>query len=161
MAQDSFFANSGSLNMTIGATSVSVAALKNVAFTPKYEIAELYGMESTHVKARNKYQLKVDTKVEYAIWDPDLDYILYAFLGGEYTAPTGVATDSDAAGLRSKCALFNITATVYNTSRNRTITATAYNVVFPEIPFELRENEYIVRNLGGSAEAVAFSTATA
>jgi hypothetical protein len=160
MAQDSFFANNASLNLTIGATSVSVAALKNVSFTPKYEIAELYGMESTHVKARNRYQLKVDTKVEYAIWDPDLDYMLFSFLNGEYKDPTGVATDSDAAGLRSKCALFNITATVYNTSRTRTTTATAYNVVFPEIPFEMRENEYIVRNLAGQAESVAYATAT-
>jgi hypothetical protein len=160
MATDSFFANSASLNMTIGATSVTVAALKNVSFTPKYEIAELYGIESTHVRARNKYQLKVDTKVEYAMWDADLDYVMYAFLGGQYTAPTGVATDSDAAGLRSQCPLFNITATVYNTGRTRTITATAYNVVFAEVPFELRENEYITRNLAGSAESVSFATAT-
>ena len=160
MASDSFFANSASLNLTIGATSVTVAALKNVSFTPKYEIAELYGIESTHVKARNRYQLKVDTKVEYAMWDADLDYMMFAFLNGEYKAPTGTATDSDIAGLRSQCALFSITGTVYNTGRTRTITATAYNVVFPEIPFELRENEYISRNLGGTAESVAFATAT-
>jgi hypothetical protein len=159
MANYAWFANSADMTVTVGATTFSVAALKNVSFTPRYEIAELYGMESTHVQARAKYALKVDVGFEYAMWDCDNDYVLGSVLNGEYSITTP-ATDDDTASLRNKCALFNVTATHYDSTRSRKITATAYNVVFPEIPYEMRENEYISRNMRGTGESVAFATGT-
>ena len=163
MTYYSWFANSAQLEVTIGGTICPVAALRNVTMTPHYEVAELYGMESTHRKAACKYQLSVDVKCEYAMWDSDTDYIMASFLNGAYLASptTAVATDADTAGYRAKCALFNITATVYDTTRAKYKTATVYNVYFNEVPDELRENEYITRNLTGKGEsyAVLYSTA--
>jgi len=93
------------------------------------------------------------------MWDCDNDYVLGSVLNGEYSITTP-ATDDDTASLRNKCALFNVTATHYDSTRSRKITATAYNVVFPEIPYEMRENEYISRNMRGTGESVAFATGT-
>lgn len=156
MTNYSWFANSASLMVTIGATNCPVGAIKGVTFTPKYEIAELYGMESTHRQAVAKYQLSVDVKCDYAMWDTDTDFILSSFLSGAYAAsPTSTATDVNTACQRAKCALFNITATVYDTTCAKYMTATIYNIYFGEIPFELRENEYITRNLTGKGESIA------
>ena len=105
-------------------------------------------MESVFPQARNKHTFKVDAKCEYAMWDPAADYIMASFLNGAYSSSTtGV---NDAAGYRASCATFDITATVYNTSLASTMTLKAISVVFPEIPMELRENEYISRNLAGT-----------
>ena len=163
MTNYSWFANSASLQVNIGATECPVAALRNVTFTPHYEIAELYGMESTHILGRAKYQLSVDVKCEYSMWDSQTDYILSSFLNGAYLAsPTSTAaTDADTAGYRAKCAVFNITATVYDTTRAKYFTATVYNVYFNDVPFELRENEFITRALAGKGESVAILYSTA
>jgi len=158
MTEYSWFANSAQLQVTIGGTVCPVAALKNVTMTPRYEVAELYGIESTHRKAACKYQLSVDVKCEYAMWDTAADFILSSFLAGGYAAsPTSTAaTDADAAGYRAKCALFNITATVYDSTRAKYKTATVYNVYLNEVPDELRENEFITRNLTGKGESYAY-----
>jgi len=158
MTDYSWFANSAQLQVTIGGTICPVAALRNVTMTPHYEVAELYGMESTHRKAACKYQLSVDVKCEYAMWDTTTDYIMASFLNGAYLAsPTSTAaTDADAAGYRSKCALFNITATVYDSTRAKYKTATVYNVHFTDVPDELAENSFITRNLTGKGESYAY-----
>ena len=157
MTYYSWFSNSASAVLTIGGTVTPVAALRNVSFTPHYETAELYGIESTHRKAVAKYQLSVDCKIEFAMWDTSADYILSSLLAGAYAAsPTSVATDVDTACARSKCALFNMTATVWDTTCAKYLTATVYNVYFNEVPWELRENEYISRNLSGKGESVSF-----
>jgi hypothetical protein len=160
MSNQSWFANSAQLQVTIGATAASVAALRNVRFVPRYEHAELYGIESTHRKAVCKYQYSVDVTCEYAMWDPSTDYILSSFINGAYLAPpcdTTTATDADTACYRSKVALFTITGTVYDTSCGTTMTATAYNVYFPEVPaIDLTENGYMSRNLSGKAESFAY-----
>ncbi len=92
------------------------------------------------------------------MWDTNTDYVLSSFLNGAYlAAPTAaVATDANDAGYRAKCAVFNITATVYDITRAKYVTATVYNVYFNEIPWELRENEFVSRNLSGKGESVSF-----
>lgn len=158
MTYYSWFANSAQLQINIGATVCPVAALRNVTMTPHYEVADLYGMESTHRLAAAKYQLSVDVKCEYAMWDSASDYIMASFLNGAYLAsPTSAAaTDADTAGYRAKCAMFNITATVYDTTRAKYKTATIYNVYFNEIPDDLRENEFITRAMTGKGESYAY-----
>lgn len=160
MTDLAWFANSGTLTVTIGATTFSVAALQNVSFTPKYETVPLYGMESTHRKAVARHSLSVDVKFKYAMWNPDADIILGSVLNGEYLSPTGVATDADTAGLRSKLAVFNVVATQIDSTRARQVTATAYNVYFDSLPWEMTQNEWIVRDLTGVGESVAFCTST-
>lgn len=160
MANQSWFANSASLTMTIGATVCSVAALKNVRFVPRYEHAELYGIESTHRRAVCKYNYSVDVTCEYAMWDPSTDYMLSSFINGAYLAPpcdTAGATDADTACYRSKVAMFNITATMYDTTCGTTMTATAYNVYFADMPaMDMSENAFMSRNLSGKAESFAY-----
>jgi len=151
------------LQLNIGATECPVAALRNVSFTPGYEIAELRGIETTHILARAKYNYKVDVRCEYAMWDTETDYILSSFMNGAYLAsPTSTtATDADTAGYRSKCALFTLTATIYDTSRAKYLTATIYNVSFPEIPMELNENSYMSRALAGTGESISYMYSSA
>lgn len=157
MTNYAFFANSATLSLMIGATSCPVAALKNVSFTPRYEISELYGMESTHIRARAKYALKVDVACEFAMWDTDQDYVMRSFLNGGYSS-TNPATDNDTACTRSKVALFTVSASVGDSTCSRVMWATAYNVAFPEVPFELRENEWITRGLRGVGESISYAT---
>lgn len=158
MTNYSFFANSAQLQVNVGATECPVAALRNVSFTPRYEHAELRGIESTHRLAVAKYNLDVDVRCEYAMWDVQTDYILSSFLNGAFlTSPTAApATDANDAGYRAKVALFNITATVYDTTRAQYMTATIYNVYFNDVPMELNENTYMQRNLTGKGESISY-----
>jgi hypothetical protein len=52
--------------------------------------------------------------------------------------------------------MFNITATVYDTTRAQYMTATIYNVYFNDIPMELNENTYMQRNLTGKGESISY-----
>lgn len=152
-----WFANSASIQMMNGATLVNVGALKNVKFSPKFEIAELRGMESIQRQCIAKYNYEVDVSFEYAMWDPSADVVLYGMLKGANVANSlSVGTIDDTAGYRNRVATFNITATMYDTTNASKTTATAWSVYFTEIPWELRENEYISRNMTGKAKGVSF-----
>lgn len=154
-----WFANSAALQMYNGATLVTVGAIKNVKFTPKFEIAELRGMESIKRQCVAKYNFEVDVSFEYGMWDTAADVVLWGMLqGGNVAGSTGVGTLDDTANYRNKVATFNIVATIFDTTNAATLTATVYNVYFTEIPFELRENEYITRNMTGKGAAIAFAT---
>jgi hypothetical protein len=151
--EHSWFADSATLTVsdTSGTNPTTVAVLKGCEFTPRFEIVELYGMESIKRRAVAKHSLKVDVSVKYAMWDPASDYIMWSVLNGSFstTATTGV---NDSAGSRNKCALFKIVATVKDTeSLTHTITITATDVYFDSVPFALTEHEYIVRDMKGTA----------
>jgi hypothetical protein len=154
-----WFANSASVQMyTDCGTVVNMGAIKNLKFSPKFEIAELRGMESIMRKCVAKYNYEVDVSFEYAMWDPAADLVLWSMLAGRGAANTtsAVGKIDDDAAYRNKVATFNITATIYDTTSSSTITATVYHVYFTEIPFELRENEYISRNMTGKGASVEF-----
>lgn len=155
-----WFANSASIQMLNGATLVNVGALKNVKFTPRFEIAELRGMESIMRQCVAKYNYEVDVSFEYAMWDPSADVVLYGMLQGSNVADSlSNGTLDDTSSYRNKVATFNITATMYDTTSASKTTATAWSVYFTEIPWELRENEYISRNMTGKAKSVSFFSA--
>lgn len=156
-----WFANQASIQMkTEAGTVVNVGALKNVKFSPKYEIAELRGMESIMRQCVAKYNYEVDVSFEYAMWDPAADLVLYGFLQGRSPADTNSnATVDDTSTYRNKVALFDVTATMTDTTAASKTTATAWSIYFTEIPWELRENEYISRNMSGKAKSVSFFSA--
>lgn len=154
MTNTGWFANSAQLQMVSGATIASVAALRNVRFTPKYEVAELRGIESLLRQAVAKYNYEVDVAFEFAMWDGTADIVLYSMLKGANTTQSGAAQLDDSVGYRSKVATFNITATVYDHTRSNYFTATIYDVYFSEIPYELRENEWISRNMSGKGASM-------
>jgi len=158
MTNYSWFANSANLTLTIGGTPIPVAALRNVSFTPHFETAELYGMESLLRQGVAKYQHSVDVKCEFAMWDTENDYVLNSVLAGGYST---TATTLDTGCARAKCALFNITATVYDTTCAKKLTATIYDVYFNDVPFELRENEFISRSLAGKGKLMQLTYANA
>lgn len=153
MTAYSFFANSASLEVKAGATAVTVAALKGVTMTPRFEIVDLYGMESALRQAVVKHSMKVDVECKYAMWDPDTDNIMAAVLMGDAQATTNPATINDTATYRNTLGLFTITATVKDTTLAKTLTATAWDVYFDSVPFEFNENEFMVRNLKGTAKS--------
>ena len=155
MANTGWFANSAALQITSGATIANVAALRNVKFSPKFEVADLRGIESLYRLAEAKYNYEVDVSFEFAMWDASADIVLYSFLKGENITQTGAATLDDTSGYRSQVATFNITATVYDHTNASYFTATIYNIYFNEIPYELRENEWISRNMTGKGKSMA------
>jgi hypothetical protein len=160
MTNTGWFANSAQLQMTSGATIASVAAIRNIRFTPKTEVAELRGIESGFRLAAAKYNFEVDVSFEYAMWDATSDIVLYSFMKGANTTQSGAAQFDDSAGYRSQVATFNITATIYDHTRSNYFTATIYNVYFGEIPYELRENEWISRNMSGKGASMMLTYAT-
>jgi hypothetical protein len=143
-----------------GATIANVAAIRNVKFTPKVETAELRGIESLYRQAVAKYNYEVDVSFEFAMWDATADIVLYSFLKGENTTQSGAAALDDTAGYRSQVATFNITATVYDHARSNYFVATIYDVFFNEIPYELRENEWISRNMSGKGASMMLTYST-
>jgi hypothetical protein len=155
----SWFANSAALVViplnSAGApqTAVTVGVLKGVEMTPKFEIAELYGMESIKRRAVQRYNMKVDVSCKFAMWDPTADTIGWSILNGSYlaTATTGV---NDGSGQRNQVAMFTIVATVKDTANLNSMTLTATNVYFDSLPLSLTENEFIVRDLKGTASDI-------
>jgi hypothetical protein len=97
--------------------------------------------------------MKVDVSCKFAMWDPTADTIGWSILNGSYTgtATTGV---NDAAGQRNQVAMFTIVATVHDTANLNTMTLTASNVYFDSLPLSLTENEFIVRDLKGTASDI-------
>ena len=152
-----WFSNSATIRLLSGGTSVPVGALKNVKFIPRFKFTELRGMETIYRHCVSKYDYEVDVEFSYAMWDSGADLLLWSFLKGDNVADTTeVGSVDDTANYRSKCALFNIEATVNDTTGSSTLTATVYNVYFKEIPVELIENEYISRACTGKGNAISF-----
>lgn len=151
----SWFANSASLGITNGATIVQVAAIRNIKFTPHFEIAELYGMESLKRQGAARHTHSVDVAIEFAMWDPTADVMLASYLQGANVAAananTTVLNDS---GCRSKTATFHIVATLQDTACASKFVATIYDVYFNDVPMELRENEFMSRNMAGKGASV-------
>jgi hypothetical protein len=159
MATSSFFANSAELTIKAGATTVSVAALKNVEMTPKFEVVDLYGIESVQRLAQAKHTHSVDVKCKFAMWDATADYIMCSFLYGANIASLS-ATLNDAAAYRNVAATFNVTATNYNSARTQKTTATAYNVYFDSVTWALSENEFMARDLAGKGASIWITATT-
>ena len=157
MVNACWFSNSATIRLLSGGTSVPVGALKNVKFIPRFKFTELRGMETIYRHCVSKYDYEVDVEFSYAMWDSGADLLLWSFLKGDNVADTTeVGSVDDTANYRSKCALFNIEATVNDTTGSSTLTATVYNVYFKEIPVELIENEYISRACTGKGNAISF-----
>jgi len=157
MVNACWFSNSATIRLLSGGTSVPVGALKNVKFIPRFKFTELRGMETIYRHCVSKYVYEVDVEFSYAMWDSGADLLLWSFLKGDNVADTTeVGSVDDTANYRSKCALFNIEATVNDTTGSSTLTATVYNVYFKEIPVELIENEYISRACTGKGNAISF-----
>ena len=158
MTTYSFFANYGQLQVasTDGTNVVSIAAIKGVEMTPEFEHVELYGMEEVTRADVAKHSLKVKVNLKYAKWDPTADTIMQGVLLGDFNrGVTNVAinkTNINTVDYKNKVATFKVTATMYTTDRTKYVTATAHNVYFTSIPYQFNENEFIVRDLTGTAE---------
>ena len=158
-----FFANYGTMTLVIAddtgadSTEVKVAALKGISITPKFEHVTLFGMERVTRAAIAKHSLAVDVSIEVAMWDPESDIILQGVLLGHYDP----ASDEIAEDLinnpewKNKVARFNITMEMLDTDGEKTVTLRAEDVYFESVPYEMKENEFISRNLTGTGASVS------
>lgn len=155
-----FFANYGSMALKVasddGSTpEVQVAALKGVSITPKFEVVTLYGMERVTRAAVAKHSLSVDVSMEVAMWNPDSDMILQGVLLGHYNAGDQInEANLNSVEFKNKVGLFNISMDMIDTDALRKVTITASDVYFESVPYELKENEFISRNLSGTGKSV-------
>lgn len=154
-----FFANYGSMTLTVASADgstpeVKVAALKGVSITPKYEIVTLYGMERVTRAAVAKHSLSVDVSMEVAMWDPDNDVILKGVLLGRNTADAINETNINDVNYKNKVAYFGISMDMIDTDGLRKVTVVASDVYFESVPYELKENEFITRNLSGTGKSM-------
>jgi len=159
MAALSWFANSGTLSITAtsGASPVTIAALQDIEISPTFEHVDLYGMESILLLERCKHSAKINITCKYAMWDPSADYIMWSVLNGAFTtsSTTGI---NDGAANRNREAKFGMTMTLKDTTTGAsTLTITATNVMFEDIPFKLTQNEFVVRDLKGIATNASFT----
>lgn len=160
MSDLSWFSNTASANLTIGGTTNCIAALKNVSITPNFEVTELYGVGGIHRAAAFRHNYSVDVNCEYAMWATDAEYLLSSYLAGGYLPSpktTSVATDENLEGQRDKVAIFDVTATVWDTNYEKKMTATVYGCYFSNMPFfSITENGFVTRNISCKGESVAF-----
>lgn len=157
MPNYSYFANSAALTIQSGATAVGVGVLRNVKMTPKFEYAPLFGMESLQRQGIAKYNHTVEINCKFAMWDATNDYILSSLMSGITGDKTNPATLWNDAAHRNTVATFIMMATFYDSTRARTVMATAYDVYFESVPFEFTENEWISRDLTGTATGMIVS----
>lgn len=131
--------------------------------SPSYEHVELYGMEDVTRLAVAKHSLKVKVSFKYAMWDPSVDTILnYWMTGGgttgDFTVDDTTTTGINAPGNKNKVALFTISASV-NPADSSTLyyCVNAHDVYFEGVPFGLTQNEFIVRDLSGTAKFISIT----
>lgn len=166
--RSAFFANYGSMTMTVasytgvtqtGTATVEVAALKGISITPKFEHVTLYGMERVTRAAVAKHSLNVDVSVEVAMWNPDSDHILKGVLLGRYDPASPVTkANINEARWKNKVARFNISMEMIETDALRKVVLVASDVYFESVPYEMKENEFISRNLSGTGKSVYVTT---
>jgi len=156
-----FFADYGAMTLTVASDDgtfpeVQVAALKGVSITPKFEHVSLYGMERVTRAAVAKHSLAVDVSMEVAMWNPDSDIILQGVLLGHISgaSPITEANINDAAW-KNKVARFTISMDMIDTDAQRKVTVTASDVYFESVPYEMKEHEFITRNLSGTGKSVS------
>lgn len=159
-----FFANYGSMTLTVASEDgtnpeVEIAALKNVSITPKYETVTLFGMERVTRAAVAKHSLAVDVALEVAMWNPDLDYILRGVLLGRVASVASdnkiTRTNINNPAFKNKVARFTISMEMIDTDKSRKVIVTASDVYFESVPYEMKENEFISRNLSGTGKSVS------
>jgi len=166
--RSAFFANYGSMTMTVasytgttakGTATVEVAALKGISITPKFEHVTLYGMERVTRAAVAKHSLNVDVSVEVAMWNPDSDHILKGVLLGRYDPASPVnKTNINDPRWKNKVARFDISMEMIETDALRKVVLVASDVYFESVPYEMKENEFISRNLSGTGKSVYVTT---
>ena len=159
MTNSAWFANSAALTVTTGATTTTLAALKNVSFNPHFDVTELYAVGGIHRVALSRSNYYVDFKCAYAMWDSSAESLLSSYLAGGYLGTpdaNSVATDENLSGQREKVATMDITITVNDSSSAKKMTATIYSCYFNDIPFEADEGQFISRNLTGKGESMSF-----
>jgi len=169
--RSAFFANYGTMTMTVASyqganinpsqptATVEVAALKGISIIPKFEHVTLYGMERVTRAAVAKHSLNVDVSVEVAMWNPDSDHILKGVLLGRYdpASPVTRANINDPKW-KNKVARFDITMEMLETDALRKVVLVASDVYFESVPYEMKENEFISRNLSGTGKSVYVTT---
>jgi hypothetical protein len=62
---------------------------------------------------------------------------------------TGATTGNN----KNKCGLFTIVASVLDVTGTKTMTMTAIDVYFDSVPYAFSENEFMVRDLKGTAKS--------
>lgn len=146
MVAKGWFANSAAISLN-GAT---VGALRNVKMTPQNEVTDIYGLGSILREKAVRHTFSVDVGVEFAMWDSSADDILEGFIAGS-TSGDGSTADNNTVGL------FTIIATIKSHDGSNTMTMTASSVYFSNISVEVRENEWISRNLTGKGKTLTIA----
>lgn len=133
-----------------------LAVLKGMECTISWEIAELYGQESILRADAAKYQIRAETKVKYAKWNPDVAVDWTTMDYGHLRPGTNTGTDGT---MEDTNAIFT------NGVAYRTIGTNGLNLeivcgptYWEGLPMPFPENEFIVRDITGKAKAVTVST---
>lgn len=155
-----FFADYGTMRLITASSdgtttvSVDVAAIKGVTMTPKFEHVTLYGMERVTRAAVAKHSLTVDVTLEVAMWNPDSDLVLKGVLLGHNTASPVTIDNINDPNWKNKVNYFTIDMDLIDTDGLRKITLTASDVYFESVPWEMKEHEFISRNLSGTGKSI-------
>ena len=157
MAETTFFGNRGKLYLVNDPDgtpdSDEIAILKGVEVTVQAEHQELYGMGSIKRQAVARHTAKVEVKIKSAKFDP----AMATGLGLAYKS----ILDGDASGAltitdTNTVALFDLRLYAKGTGETNYLKVTVSDVYFPDIPFPLPENDWVVFELSGTGSDVTF-----
>jgi hypothetical protein len=125
----------------------TIAVLKGVEVTPRFEIQELYGMDSIIRQDVAKHTTKVEFKIKYAKFDPDPTADWAQYIIHPTAAPDGTIEDTNVVNVNY--------AIITLTSGTSNLELMLRNVYFEGLPFNLSENDFIVRDLSGVADSMS------
>lgn len=129
----------------------AVAALQGITIEPKFELVKLYGMEDLRRAAIARHSLDVAITVKYAKWDASNDTIFNDVIGSDFTSIS-----------KNLPAMFTLTATFASMKTTATDTVqyqeyTVSDIVFEGVPINMNPNEFIIRELTGSARVATMA----
>ena len=92
------------------------------------------------------------------MWDPESDIILQGVLLGHEDDSDITEDLINNSEWKNKVARFNITMAMLDTDGEKTVTLKAEDVYFESVPYEMKENEFISRNLTGTGASVSVTS---
>jgi hypothetical protein len=147
-----YFANMGVITVAgSGGTPASktLAVVKNVKASVKWDEVLAYGWGSLDIQGRAKMNQKVDVEIEYIKFAPKVGE-WWPYYIGDSAAGAGTITDTNKVTLFTVTALFEPIDATGTVKVLRTITG----VSFSEFPLEAKEGQWLPVNMKGVGTTV-------
>jgi hypothetical protein len=129
-------------------TPETLAVLRGLECNITWETAELYGTDSIFRVAEARHNVKVEAKIKYCKWNPDVTVDWMDAVTHPLTTPDGTITDTNT------CYLNGVVYSIRGTSGDY-LELVCGKTYWEGFPNNFPENDFMVRDLTGKATSVA------